>query len=1022
MLKFERGSEWRRWDLQIHTPFSELNNGFKTDIETYAAQMFRRAIESDIAVIGITDYFSIEGYREIREIVRNDDRLKQLLGPENAARAKEILLLPNIELRSSVFVDNGRVNFHVIFSDDLDPDDIEEHFFRELKFTAESNPGDGDDSRSLTLRNLEDVGKRLKVQHVKFRDQSDLSVGMNTASVSHEEVTKVLGQPRFKDKYLLVVVADEDLPKISWDGQGHRIRKNFIQKAHMLFAANPSTREWSLGKKHATPEEFVSEFKSLKPCIHGSDAHTFDQLFNPDLERYCWIHTDPTFAGLRYLLNEPESRVFIGSEPPELYHLKQTKTKYVDRVSFTRNAKAPSNAMWFSGGIPLNSGLVAIIGNKGSGKTAIADILGLLGNTHVGQDYFSFLSKRRFLAPRQHLGDLFQASVRWLSGREGTKLLGDGIDKNAPELVKYIPQNYLETICTELNEKGETEFDRELMSVIFSHVTESDRLGTHSLQELIDRTTLETEKQIQQLIDQLDVINQQVADWEKRSSQQFRDSVQAQLEQRVRELESLNEARPAVVPEPQTDPSIPERDTELTTKLAQINGKITELNLKAQAEEDVDRGATARIAVADALLARINNLEAQVKNFLQNSFGDTELLELDISQIVSLTVNRESVIVKRQDDVSVQTRARNALNPDEQGSLRWEVNRLTTEAADVRAQLDEPTRRYHEYQIALGEWQEKYDRLVGTAQDIQSVEGLKAQLTAFGDLPRQIASAEQNRIELVRKIYGAKERLVNQYGRLHKPVQEFIERENYTELQFQASIVVDGLREKFLAKIHQGRAGSFYGQDGSKRLDEMIQEGDFTTFDDTSVFISKLLDALRYDRRQQSNVGDVKLTDQLTQGIGVKDLYNFLFGLSYLRPQFELRWQGKPLDRLSPGERGVLLLVFYLLVDRGDTPLIIDQPEENLDNQTIASTLVPLIKKAKRRRQVIIVTHNPNLAVVCDADQVIHASLNKAEGNQITYVSGSIEEPEIAQKIIDVLEGTKPAFDLRDAKYSVLDT
>ena len=74
-----------------------------------------------------------------------------------------------------------------------------------------------------------------------------------------------------------------------------------------------------------------------------------------------------------------------------------------------------------------------------------------------------------------------------------------------------------------------------------------------------------------------------------------------------------------------------------------------------------------------------------------------------------------------------------------------------------------------------------------------------------------------------------------------------------------------------------------------------------------------------------------------------------------------------------------MLLIFYLLVDNDDIPLIIDQPEENLDNQTVYKLLVPSIKEAKNRRQIIIVTHNPNLAVVCDAEQIIHASIDKVK-------------------------------------------
>jgi hypothetical protein len=93
------------------------------------------------------------------------------------------------------------------------------------------------------------------------------------------------------------------------------------------------------------------------------------------------------------------------------------------------------------------------------------------------------------------------------------------------------------------------------------------------------------------------------------------------------------------------------------------------------------------------------------------------------------------------------------------------------------------------------------------------------------------------------------------------------------------------------------------------------------------------------------------------------------------------------------------------------------QPEENLDNQTIVSLLVPVITEAKKSRQIIMVTHNPNLAVVCDAEQVIYAKYDKANGNKIEYMSGSIEHPAINLHTVNVLEGTKIAFDNRSGKY-----
>ena len=146
-------------------------------------------------------------------------------------------------------------------------------------------------------------------------------------------------------------------------------------------------------------------------------------------------------------------------------------------------------------------------------------------------------------------------------------------------------------------------------------------------------------------------------------------------------------------------------------------------------------------------------------------------------------------------------------------------------------------------------------------------------------------------------------------------------------------------------------------------------------------------------------------------------VYDFLYGLSYLEPRYSLLFQDAQIEQLSPGQRGALLLIFYLLVDKGRNPIVLDQPEENLDNETVVSLLVPVLTEAKKKRQIIMVTHNPNLAVVCDAEQVIYSSFDRKSASRITYVSGSIENPTINTHVVNVLEGTKRAFNNRKIKY-----
>ena len=201
-------------------------------------------------------------------------------------------------------------------------------------------------------------------------------------------------------------------------------------------------------------------------------------------------------------------------------------------------------------------------------------------------------------------------------------------------------------------------------------------------------------------------------------------------------------------------------------------------------------------------------------------------------------------------------------------------------------------------------------------------------------------------------------------------------------------------------------------EEGTAEMKRLLDHANFDSALGTLRFTKTL-----FARMAERDGKPLLLKDQLRQGVTVQEIYDFAYSLGFLSPIYNLQWDGKGLEQLSPGERGNLLLIFYLLVDQDDIPLVIDQPEENLDNQTVFKTLVPCIKDAKKRRQMIMVTHNPNLAVVCDAEQVICAEMQKDHENAVIYTSGSIEDPAINRRIVDILEGTRPAFDKRDDKY-----
>jgi len=155
----------------------------------------------------------------------------------------------------------------------------------------------------------------------------------------------------------------------------------------------------------------------------------------------------------------------------------------------------------------------------------------------------------------------------------------------------------------------------------------------------------------------------------------------------------------------------------------------------------------------------------------------------------------------------------------------------------------------------------------------------------------------------------------------------------------------------------------------------------------------------------------------------LKRFAKWLYGTDHIRLQYSIDYNGVDIRKLSPGTRGIVLLLLYLaLDDNDDRPLIIDQPEENLDPKSVFDELVGLFLAAKTKRQVIMVTHNANLVVNTDADQVIIAQAEPREAHslpRISYVSGGLEEAHIRKAVCDILEGGEKAFQERARRLRV---
>ena len=120
------------------------------------------------------------------------------------------------------------------------------------------------------------------------------------------------------------------------------------------------------------------------------------------------------------------------------------------------------------------------------------------------------------------------------------------------------------------------------------------------------------------------------------------------------------------------------------------------------------------------------------------------------------------------------------------------------------------------------------------------------------------------------------------------------------------------------------------------------------------------------------------------------------------------------LDDLSGGQR-VSVLLSLLLETNDDRPLVIDQPEDELDNRFLFETVLPALKRLKGRRQIVVATHDPNIVVNGDADQVIQLEATANRGRVAR--AGAIEEPAVRDAIVRTVDGGDEAFRLRRLKY-----
>jgi DNA repair exonuclease SbcCD ATPase subunit len=494
----------------------------------------------------------------------------------------------------------------------------------------------------------------------------------------------------------------------------------------------------------------------------------------------------------------------------------------------------------------------------------------------------------------------------------------------------------------------------------------------------------------------------------------------AQIEEQIRSHEA---GKPAEMKPPAEDPAMEQQsrtDLELLEELRKerdtIIGEISKSEANISAKQ-------IRAAQANRLLEKLKNLEAEFLRGQAELAEDAEPLGLDAKSLAALTINRSPVETIRDEAVASIDAATTSLDGPLPDGLRAKSEHIDGQIRAVQERLTKPQQDYQDHLERLAGWQARLDELKGSEDVPDSLLGLQADFNALRDVPNRISGKEVELERIAGEIHNLRVAESEFYGELYEPVQKFVTEhplaQDQLKIEFRVELIEERFVEDFLAHINQHRIGSFMGaEEGRALAAKLAASVEWANWSDVKAFLETLVERLH---KRDGDDRQLQLQSQIIKGRTVAELYAWLFSLAYVKPRYILKSDGKRLEQLSPGERGSLLLVFYLLVDDSDLPLIIDQPEANLDNATVAKKLVNCIRHARDRRQVVIVTHNPNLAVVCDAEQIIHASLDIEAGHRVTYTSGALENPIINQFTIDVLEGGRPPFDKRDDTYSVME-
>lgn len=889
---YPKGSEWRKWDLHVHTPYTKLNNGYGSNDDVW--DRFCDEIEkSDISVFGITDYFSVDNYflfiEKFKKRYPKSDKV----------------FFPNIEFRIDSKNKNGEhIQLHVIFSNSIEKNKLEQ-FLTRLSLVSTDNSN---------LTN-------------KYCTYSDLlEVGYENAMVTLKALTNQLKSDFSEEEYIIIGVANGygSLRPGKNDGRGAEYAKEIDKICHIFFG-DESNVEFFLNKKRGREEYNLPP----KPVLKGSDCHSFEDIYSKLGKFFTWIKADPTFEGLKQIIYEPEERVRIQENNPQNDYPKYYFSKIIIKET---NIFDESIVKFKENEIELNPNLIAIIGGRGTGKSLLLDAIAKTFKKIDGNDRAKNISIKK---------DYFSITYT-KSDNEGKECY---IQEEDTVDYLHIHQGYVKAI---VDPKNSSRLDKEIKELL--NLKENPQIAYEKsfLSRLID-----------EIFEIKDFLNEIDENGEKINSKEY---IEKQQKNKKKLIENITT----------------KENKELISKYTNNIKAINDLSKKIRQLGDLKRDLEQFQSDKNNLIKGFNQLIDDKNKIPEISF-DEQIQKID-SLNEYLKNDKEN---KERENDKIRE---NFINK----GISGDITTLLEQAEKYQKEIDEL-----ENKKKLVEDKEK-------------------------DLKKNFDKIKEVIDEISKSYENFEEGIKNKWSNLKKGKEDWSEEQKELVNKLLKDIDIEVIesfdKDKFYEKIKETLNLSKFRATISKNQNERINE--FFNINSKEDFIL----FLKNEKKILTNEGEMSLSELINSEYFVKDgakefLRLILLNYSdFWQVITKPKYKNKELNQLSVGMKGTMYLCLKLATDPFMKPFIFDQPEDDLDNNFIVNELVPIFKTIKKYRQVIIVTHNANLVVNADAEQVIVA---ENENETINYISGSLESVNIRNKVCEILEGGIDAFRKREKKYNI---